>query len=543
MEVVCARSTVAALYTVKQKLDAKDVSQIQVLSVPQRKAFMMALVDQLFTSVYQFEFGVLQANVEARNLEQAAGSPGEFLPPLLVQDLGKIQSEIKIYLEGLPTLKGELRILRAVLIPDHTFLHGFTTRTGGISSIPSLSSCNLFSSSKRRDPPVVVQENLRRLAAAAGFNPQTYHSVKVNHASDVWVMGKAKPDSYDGIITNQTGVTIAAPGADCIPVLFADPVRKACGAAHSGWQGTLLGVSMATVNAMVAEYDCHVEDILVVLGPSVGPCCFTLPQESAKEFHRIDPNCVRYLDSSEPSIDIRRATRALLGVVGLSTISAGASCLRLAKLVFLVTSFKGKRVLLEAGGILPQNIQDDTVRDPNQNLTLCTACHPEQFYSHSYRWLIVWSDPRVDIPADWPPSVTRDHRLVMLPSDYRFPDPGRSPLVDLQVPSKPVHTLPQAAPICWDQTTQSAPIPQQIPRIIPRAHSTFSLQQMPSQQQQVPNVGMPYQYMQRALMVPAIRPKMSVRFDGTPQKLHYLIQIDTHMHDFDRFYHNDGERV
>ncbi|XP_048348282.1 purine nucleoside phosphorylase LACC1 isoform X2 [Sphaerodactylus townsendi] len=161
-------------------------------------------------------------------------------------------------------------------------------------------------------------------------------------------MGKAKPDSYDGIITNQTGVTIAAPGADCIPVLFADPVRKACGAAHSGWQGTLLGVSMATVNAMVAEYDCHVEDILVVLGPSVGPCCFTLPQESAKEFHRIDPNCVRYLDSSEPSIDIRRATR----------------------------------VLLEAGGILPQNIQDDTVRDPNQNLTLCTACHPEQFYSH-----------------------------------------------------------------------------------------------------------------------------------------------------------------
>lgn len=47
-------------------------------------------------------------------------------------------------------------------------------------------------------------------------------------------MGKTEPDSYDGIVTNQIGVTIAAPGADCIPVLFADPVRKACGAAHSG---------------------------------------------------------------------------------------------------------------------------------------------------------------------------------------------------------------------------------------------------------------------------------------------------------------------
>lgn len=47
-------------------------------------------------------------------------------------------------------------------------------------------------------------------------------------------MGKTEPDNYDGIVTNQKGVTLAAPGADCIPVLFADPVRRACGAAHSG---------------------------------------------------------------------------------------------------------------------------------------------------------------------------------------------------------------------------------------------------------------------------------------------------------------------
>ncbi|XP_054830867.1 purine nucleoside phosphorylase LACC1 [Eublepharis macularius] len=347
-EVVCAESTVAALYAVKQKLDEKDISHVQVLLPSQRKAVMRAFVNELFTSVYQFEFGDLHVNFEASKIRQPSGSHGEFLPPLTDQDLGRIQSEIKIYLQSLPALKGELRILRSVLIPDHIFLHGFTTRTGGISYIPTLSSFNLFSSSKRRDPPVVVQENLRRLAVAAGFDPKVYHSVKVNHASDVWVMGKAQPKSYDGIVTDQRGVAIAAPGADCIPVLCADPVRKACGAAHSGWQGTLLGVSVATVNAMVAEYGCQVKDILVVLGPSVGPCCFTLPQESAKEFHRIDPKCVRHLESPKPSVDIRRATR----------------------------------VLLEAGGILPQNIQDGSVTDPKRNLTLCTACHPEKFYSH-----------------------------------------------------------------------------------------------------------------------------------------------------------------
>lgn len=47
-------------------------------------------------------------------------------------------------------------------------------------------------------------------------------------------MNKPEPDSYDGIVTNQPGVVIAASGADCMPLLFADPVRKVIGVAHAG---------------------------------------------------------------------------------------------------------------------------------------------------------------------------------------------------------------------------------------------------------------------------------------------------------------------
>nr|XP_033805529.1 laccase domain-containing protein 1 isoform X2 [Geotrypetes seraphini] len=228
------------------------------------------------------------------------------------------------------------------------FLHGFTTRSGGISYVPTLSSMNLFSSSRRRDPKVVVKENLRRLGEAAGFNPEAFHPVKVDHANTVWIMGKPEPDWYDGIVTDQKGITIAALGADCIPLLFCDPVKKVCGAAHSGWKGTLLGVAMAAVHAMVAEFGCSVKDILVVLGPSVGPCCFTLSKEDAEKFHAIHPNCVRLIDSLRPYVDIRKATR----------------------------------ILLERGGILPQNIQDDSVTDRSQNVTLCTSCHPDKFFSN-----------------------------------------------------------------------------------------------------------------------------------------------------------------
>ncbi|XP_054952656.2 purine nucleoside phosphorylase LACC1 isoform X1 [Pan paniscus] len=336
-EIVSCPSMAATLYTIKQKIDEKNLSSIKVIVPRHRKTLMKAFIDQLFTDVYNFEFEDLQVTLRGGLFKQSIE-----INIITAQELRGIQNEIETFLRSLPALRGELTIITSSLIPD-IFIHGFTTRTGGISYIPTLSSFNLFSSSKRRDPKVVVQENLRRLANAAGFNVEKFYRIKTHHSNDIWIMGRKEPDSYDGITTNQRGVTIAALGADCIPIVFADPVKKACGVAHAGWKGTLLGVAMATVNAMIAEYGCSLEDIVVVLGPSVGPCCFTLPRESAEAFHNLHPACVQLFDSPNPYIDIRKATR----------------------------------ILLEQGGILPQNIQDQ-----NQDLNLCTSCHPDKFFSH-----------------------------------------------------------------------------------------------------------------------------------------------------------------
>ncbi|XP_051016811.1 purine nucleoside phosphorylase LACC1 isoform X1 [Acomys russatus] len=336
-ETVSNASMAAALYSIKQKIDEKNLSRVKVIVPEHRKALLKAFIGQLFTEVYDFEFEDLEVAWRDSLLK-----PPTEISVTATQKVEDVQSEIETCLRSLPPLKGGVTIITSPLIPD-IFIHGFTTRTGGISYIPTLSSLNLFSSSKRRDPKVVVQENLRRLADAAGFNAEKFYRIKTDHANEVWVMGKKEPESYDGIITNQKGVTVTALGADCIPIVFADPVKKACGVAHSGWKGTLLGVAMATVNAMKAEYGCNLEDIVVALGPSVGPCCFTLPKESALSFHNLHPSCVRQFDSLNPFVDIRKATR----------------------------------ILLEQGGILPQNIQDQ-----KEDLDLCTSCHPDKFFSH-----------------------------------------------------------------------------------------------------------------------------------------------------------------
>ncbi|MEE6471121.1 hypothetical protein FKM82_009185 [Ascaphus truei] len=347
-KIVSDSNVAAILYSIKQDIDALNLSAILVTLPQHRKAPMDIFLDHLFTDVYKFKFEFFEMHCEKDSVTHPFHNKqgANYIADDDFRELSR--RNIQMHLESLPTLRGKLVILKSFLIPENIFLHGFTTRSGGISYIPTLSSLNLFSNSKRRDPKCVVAENFRRLGKAAGFDPQTYFPVKVDHANNIWIMGKTEPDSYDGIVTNQKGVTIAAPGADCIPVIFCDPVKKVCGAAHSGWKGTLLGVAMATVNAMISEFGCNVNDILVVLGPCVGPCCFTLSQVEAKAFYDIDPQCVHQFESPNPKVDIRRATR----------------------------------ILLEHGGIRPHNIQDDSVADKSQNLTLCTSCHPDKFFSH-----------------------------------------------------------------------------------------------------------------------------------------------------------------
>ncbi|XP_027146921.1 laccase domain-containing protein 1 [Larimichthys crocea] len=344
VRVLDSGSTAECLYRFKQTVDELDLSSVRVLTTPQGRDVLRVYQEQLFTAVYTFDYEVNDVTCPSCRGSAHTDSPGHRVHE--EEEEEEEEQQVSAFLRQLPALKGDVTVLKSTLIPD-CFGHGFSTRTGGVSYIPTLSSLNLFSSSRRRDPGAVVRENRRRLALHAGFHPESLRLVKVNHASDVWVLGKDEPESYDAMVTDRTGVVLAAPGADCMPILFADPVSKVIGAAHAGWKGTLMGVAMATVEAMVTEFGCQVSDIVVAVGPSVGACCFTLERDQALDFQRIHPDCVPDPESAQPHVNIRLANR----------------------------------ILLQDGGILPENIHDDAVTE-RPRVTPCTSCHPEAFFSH-----------------------------------------------------------------------------------------------------------------------------------------------------------------
>lgn len=333
-------STAECLYRFKETVDRLDLSSVRVLTTAQGREVLVRYQELLFTDVYTFNYevrpgGDLTCPGCCGGSAHSDSTGG-----------GRVDEEVSAFLQQLPPLRGEVTVLRSTLIPE-CFGHGFSSRAGGVSYIPTLSSLNLNISRKRRDPVSVVMENRRRLALHAGFHPRPLCLVKTDHANAVWVLGKTEPERYDAMVTNQPGVVLAAPGADCMPILFADPVSKVIGAAHAGWKGTVMGVAMATVNAMVAEFGCRVSDIVVAVGPSVGACCFTLDREQALDFTCIHPDCVPDPESARPHVDIRLANR----------------------------------VLLQRGGVLPEHIHDHTTTG-RSCVTPCTSCHPEHFFSH-----------------------------------------------------------------------------------------------------------------------------------------------------------------
>jgi YfiH family protein len=226
----------------------------------------------------------------------------------------------------------EIRILRSPLIPGGPggFVHGFPERTGGVS-LGLRSSLNL--GYRWGDDAAKVAENRARVAAAAGFELEQLQVTKHVHGVDVWRVGEPLPDppEFDGLVCDRPGPVLGAFAADCVPILFADPVARVCGAAHAGWRGRVAGVAERVVARMV-EAGARAADVRVALGPSIGPCCFEVGPEVADAF-RARMGDVPGLVVAGPRkdhVDLRVALTWSLGQAGVDRahVDAAPPCTR-----------------------------------------------------------------------------------------------------------------------------------------------------------------------------------------------------------------------
>jgi copper oxidase (laccase) domain-containing protein len=138
-------------------------------------------------------------------------------------------------------------VLRSPVIPAG-FVHGFPERTGGVST-GARASLNL--GKRWGDDPELVDRNRALLAAHAGFASRRSadDAARPRHQRVARRRAAAEPTEFDGLVTDQVGPVLTTFAADCVPILFADPVARVCGSAHAGWRGTVAGVAPASSRA------------------------------------------------------------------------------------------------------------------------------------------------------------------------------------------------------------------------------------------------------------------------------------------------------
>jgi len=150
-----------------------------------------------------------------------------------------------------------------------------TTRIGGFSQAP-YASLNL--GMHVGDDVSVVAKNRQLLGAYLPSEP-----VWVNQVHGIEVIDAAKNtglQNADASFTTQSNIVCVTMTADCLPILLCDKAGTVVSAVHAGWRGLCDGVIEAAVNKMAV---CP-KDILVWLGPAIGPHAFEVGDDVRQQF-------------------------------------------------------------------------------------------------------------------------------------------------------------------------------------------------------------------------------------------------------------------
>ena len=201
--------------------------------------------------------------------------------------------------------------------------HGFSTRLGGVSK-GNYATMNL--STTRGDDPEAIAENTRRIAAAIGVRTEDMVYTHQTHTTNVAAArekdrGKRFMDT-DGMVTDVPGMCLVTFYADCVPLYFVDPVRKAIGLSHSGWHGTVHKIGKITVEKMTETYGSDPKDIIAAIGPSICQDCYEVSEDVIDQFREsfrkeILPELFYRKDNGKYQLNLWRVNEEVLKEAGV----------------------------------------------------------------------------------------------------------------------------------------------------------------------------------------------------------------------------------
>jgi len=158
-----------------------------------------------------------------------------------------------------------------------------------------------------------------------------------------WASWREAPPIGDALLTRAREVVLGVHTADCAPIFLLDVRTRARAAIHAGWRGTLGRIVECAFRLMVEHFGTRAEDCFAAIGPTIGPCCYEVGPDVVEPFRR-----------EFPYADALFASPTTVGRARLDLVEANVRQL-------LACSIPRAQIFTCA---------------------LCTACHPQLFFSH-----------------------------------------------------------------------------------------------------------------------------------------------------------------
>ena len=220
----------------------------------------------------------------------------------------------------------------------------------------------------------LARESYQKLCRCMGSNDAHIVQANQNHTDIIKIVQTKinvdEPDFSlteegieDGLITNKKNLALATTNADCILLLFFDPVKRVIANTHSGWRGTLQRISIKTVQKMVKEFGSNPQDIICCICPSIRKCHFEVDKDVKDMFEKefYDLENVTFIDIEKEN---QEKTIQLTDFIEE----------KIENTKWNIDTVLINKILLQREGLNPENIIDSGI---------CSVCHSDGI--HSYR--------------------------------------------------------------------------------------------------------------------------------------------------------------
>lgn len=209
------------------------------------------------------------------------------------------------------------RGVRFFTIPSFSRAGGVTcamaTRVGGVSPRP-YNTLN-FSRSREQSKANFI-ENMQRFGSSAEFIFEHAIAIKYEHGALLYrasfsdagsgVISDELPLFCDGLYTDEIALPLITYHADCAPLFFYDPTRKAVAICHAGWKGVSMHIIKNAINLLV-DMGSAAQDILCAVGPCISAAHFEVQQDVHSVFKTEFGSDVLEVRESKTYLDLPKA--------------------------------------------------------------------------------------------------------------------------------------------------------------------------------------------------------------------------------------------